>query len=132
MNIFAELKGGEELKKKLRSMPGAFVAAMVDELPREGAMLKEQANGHVPDEHGTLRASAAVSSELPKGNRGRVRVAVAYTDKKAAAVHEGVHWNRHFKTLHMKWFERAFHAFEGGFVRRIVEKLQGVVGRLGE
>lgn len=120
-----KIEGGEKLMAALNKKKDEFLQAMVDEIPNEANQLLAAAQVGVPSKSGTLAASAVVSTEVTKT---RVESAVAYTDPKAAAVHEGIHWRHKFNTAHRKWFERAFHAFESGFIERVAEKLRKLVG----
>lgn len=126
-NIVMKLEGGEQLRKALRAKEREFLAEMSAALPEEGQKLMSAAAAAAPRDSGELAGSAAVSSALTKKGT-RVRVAAAFLDEKAAAVHEGVHWGHHIEgTRGFKWYERIFNAFEGGFVERIAAKLRRLV-----
>ena len=127
IDIFLKLEGGDALRKALRAKEKEFLRELATALPEEGYALMGSANAAAPRSSGTLAASSSVTSVVQE-DQGRVRVAAAYTDPKAAAVHEGVHWGQHFETKHMKWFEHALHAFETGFFSRIGARLRRIVG----
>lgn len=125
--FFANVKGGEELRQALKKNMAKFEAAMDTALPEEAALLLAAANAIAPKSTGALTGSGVVSSE--KSRLGGTKAVAAYTDEKAAAVHEGIHWNRKIKGTHgFKWYERALNSFEPGFVQRIAEKLKTKVG----
>lgn len=127
IDIFLKLEGGEALRKALRSKEKEFLRELGAALPEEGNALMATANAAAPRESGQLAGSSSVTSVVQE-DQGRVRVAAAYTDPKAAAVHEGVHGGHHVETKHMKWFEQALHAFETGFFSRIGARLRRIVG----
>ena len=126
VNMLMKLEGGEALRKALQRQEEAFLRELADTLPAEGQALMGAANAAAPRVSGTLVASSSVTSVVQKG---RVRVAAAYLDEKAAAVHEGVHWGHHIEgTPHFKWYERVLNGFEGGFLERIASRLKRLVG----
>jgi hypothetical protein len=128
LNVLMKVEGGDELRKALKKHEAAFLAEMAEALPVEAQALMAAANATAPRASGTLIASSSVSSVVQE-KKGRVRAAAAYTDEKAAAVHEGLHWGVHIEgTRGFKWFERALNGFEGGFVDRIVSRLRRLVG----
>lgn len=121
-----QLKGMEQLRRALKKQPERFIAEMARALPAEARALMGQANAAAPRVSGELAGSSSVT-ELVQVQKGRVRVAAAYLDEKAAAVHEGVHWGQHIEgTAGFKWFERALFAFEPGFGERIVARLKAL------
>jgi hypothetical protein len=122
-----KVKGDAELRKKLRGLQGAFLEEMATAIPAEAGRLLEAANATVPRQSGELAGSAVVSSERSKN---RIAAAVAYTDDKAPAVHEGIHWGVRFgeKEPGFKWFEKAMRTFSVGFAERIAERLRKLVG----
>lgn len=123
-----QLKGMEKLRRALKKQPERFFAEMAMALPAEAQALMGQANGAAPRKSGELAGSSSVTSVV-QVRKGRVRVAAAYLDEKAAAVHEGVHWGAHIEgTRGFKFFERALNAFEGGFASRIVARLKRIAG----
>lgn len=123
-----EVKGLEQLKRELRKQKRAFFQEMAAALPVEAEKLMSQANTAAPRASGELVSSANVSVVLQE-SKGRVRVAAAYLDEKAAAVHEGVHWGGKVEgTRGFKWYERAFNAFEVGFIERIAQRLRRLTG----
>lgn len=123
-----EVKGLEQLKRELRKQKRAFFQKMAAALPVEAERLMAQANTAAPRASGELVGSANVSVVLQE-NKGRVRVAAAYLDEKAAAVHEGVHWGGYVEgTRGFKWYERAFNVFEIGFIERIAQRLRRLTG----
>jgi len=130
VNILMSLEGADELKRKLRKLEPQFLDAMKQELPREGESLRSAAQSLAPVAGGELRSSAVVATKVSKT---RVAVLVGYTDEKAAAVHEGIHWGRfHPGTKGYKWLERALNTFAAGFTNRIAGVLRGVVSRGGK
>lgn len=125
MKMRVEVRGDRELIRALRKQQARFTDELAAALPDEARRLEAAANAAAPSETGELRASSAVSEG---GQRGKVEVAVAYTDEKAAAVHEGVFGGRDTdKGRAFKWFERAFNAWEGGAAERIVARLRALV-----
>jgi len=128
IDVFMKLEGAKELKRALRKQEKLFFAEMAQALPEEGQTLMSSANAAAPTKSGALKASAQVSSVVQE-KRGRVRVAAAYVDEKAAAVHEGIHWGAKVEgTKGFKWYERALNGFEAGFVERIAARLRRLVG----
>jgi len=128
VNVLMKMSGGEALRKALKKKEKEFFAAMANELPQEAQKLMQSANALAPRDTGELAGSSSVTSAV-QPEKGRVRVAAAYLDEKAAAVHEGVHFGRHIEgTRGFKFYERALNAFEGGFVERIGAKLKRLVG----
>lgn len=128
MNVLMKLHGGEQLRKALKKIEKEFLAELAVALPEEGNSLMAAANATAPRGTGTLAASSSVTTVVQEA-KGRVRVAAAYLDEKAAAVHEGIHWGQKVEgTAGFKWFERALNSFEGGFVERIGARLKRLVG----
>ncbi len=128
MNVLVKLEGAEQLRKALKKKEKEFLAAMANGLPQEAQVLMQSANSAAPRLTGKLASSSSVTSSV-QPEKGRVRVAAAYLDEKAAAVHEGVHWGRHIEgTSGFKWYEKAFNAFQAGFVQRIGDRLKRLVG----
>lgn len=128
IDVLMKVEGGEQLRRALKRQEQRFIDEMAKAIPEEAAALMASANATAPRKSGALVASAVVSSALqPK--RGSVKAAAAYTDEKAAAVHEGVHWGAHIEnTRGFKWFERALNRFEPGFLERIAARLKRLVG----
>jgi hypothetical protein len=128
INVLMTVEGGDALKAALKKHQERFLAEMAEALPQEGQVLMTEANSSAPRASGALASSSSVTSVVQQ-SQGRVRVAAAYLDEKAAAVHEGVHWGQHIEgTKGFKWFEKAFHAFELGAMQRIVSRLKRLVG----
>lgn len=129
VNVLMRLEGGAQLRRALKRQEQRFLAELATALPEEGTSLMASANAAAPRASGTLAASSSVT-HVVQAKKGRVRVAVAYLDEKAAAVHEGIHWGRKTaqQTKGFKWFERALGAFEPGFVERIAGRLRRLVG----
>lgn len=127
--VFAlEVRGLEELKRELRKQKRAFFEEMARALPEEGQSLMQQATAAAPKASGELAGSSLLSVEV-KDSKGSVRVAAAFTDDKAAAVHEGVHWGGFVAgTRGFKFYERVFNAFEVGFIERIAQRLRRLTG----
>jgi hypothetical protein len=128
VNVLMKVEGGDALRRALQKKAAEVAREMELALPQEGEALRRQGDATVPRATGELAASSSVTSAVLK--RGtRVKVAVAYLDEKAAAVHEGVHFGRKVKgTRGFKWLERAMQRFEAGFVERIVARLRRLVG----
>ncbi len=125
--FFADVKGGDELRRALKARMGLFMAAMDKILPEEAQLLRQAADAKAPALSGELRSSSEVSSE--KTRTQGTRAAVAYLDEKAAAVHEGIHYGHHLKgTKGFKWLENATNEFQTGFVQRVAAKLRAVIG----
>ena len=128
VNVFMSVEGGDVLRRALQKKAAEVAREMELALPQEGAALMAQANALAPRASGELVASSSVTSAVT-GKGSKVRVAVAYTDEKAAAVHEGLHHNRKVEgTRGFKWFERAMNAFTPGFIERVVARLRRLVG----
>lgn len=128
VNVLMRVEGGAQLKRALKKKREEFLREMAAALPDEGQALMAQANVAAPRASGTLVGSSSVTT-VEQRAKGRVRVAAAYLDPKAAAVHEGLHWGRHVPgTKGFKWYERTLAAFEGGFVERIAARLRRLVG----
>lgn len=127
VSVLLKVDGGEELRKKLRQVPDLFIQEMAKALPEEAKNLGAEAQAGVPVEHGSLAASLAVKTSKKKT---RISAAVGYTDHKAAAVHEGIHWAHRegAKEPGFHWFLKAFTAFAGGFIERIAQRLKRLVG----
>lgn len=123
--------GEKALLGRLRGLPKAFLAEMESSIPQEAQALMDQAQVLAPARTGTLKASAVVTHETKPS---RVLAAAAYTDRKAAAVHEGIHWgvkreqDTRWHLEHLKWFERALGPFAQGFVDRMAQALRRVLG----
>jgi hypothetical protein len=128
IDVLMAMEGGAELRRALKKHEAEFLREMAEALPNEAQQLMAAANSLAPRASGALASSASVSSVVQE-KRGRVRAVAAYTDEKAAAVHEGVHWGERIEgTRGFKWLERALNAFEGGFAQRIAERLKRLVG----
>lgn len=128
VDIFLKIEGGAALKRELRKLAKQFLAVMHDELQAQGNALMASANAAAPRASGTLAASSLVTSVLQE-KKGRARVAVAYLDEKAAAVHEGVHWGAHIEgTRGFKFFEKSFNAMEPQMIDAIAKRLRAVIG----
>lgn len=129
VNVLMKVEGGEQLRRALKRQRERFFEEMRAGLDEESARLLGAAKSETPAASGTLLMSLTRSSSV-QASKGRIRHAVAYTDPKAAAVHEGVHWGRKTAkpTRGFKWFERVLHAFEAGFVERIATRLRRLVG----
>lgn len=128
VNVLMAVEGGDALRKALQRKSAEVAREMEIALPQEGAALMAQANAIAPKATGELVASSSVTSAVTRKGQ-RVRVAAAYLDEKAAAVHEGVHWGKKIQgTRGFKWFERALNAFTPGFIERIVARLRKLVG----
>jgi hypothetical protein len=128
VDVILSIEGGNELVKALKKKPREFLALLAQRLPAEGQALMNAANAAAPRRTGTLAGSSVVTSVVQEA-KGVVRVAAAYTDEKAAAVHEGVHWGEHVEgTNGFKWFERATSKFEQGFVDRVAQDLKQLTG----
>ncbi|MHB1065425.1 MAG: hypothetical protein ACYC1Z_13220 [Georgenia sp.] len=128
VDVLMELEGGPALLRALRRQEKAFLDELANALPAEGQALMNSANAKAPRGSGTLAGSSSVTTEVNE-SKGRVRVAAAYLDEKAAAVHEGVHWGEKVEgTKGFKWYERVLNGFEAGFVSRIGARLKRMVG----
>lgn len=123
-----KVEGGAALKRALKRQEKAFLRELAGALPDEGETLMQNANAAAPRGTGELVGSSSVTTVVQE-KKGRVRVAAAYKDEKAPAVHEGVHWGEKVEgTKGFKWFERALNSFEPGFVQRIGARLKRLVG----
>jgi hypothetical protein len=128
VNVLMSVEGGEALRKALTKKSAEVAREMAIALPAEGQTLMQTAGATVPRATGELAGSSSVTSSLTKKGQ-RVRVAAAYLDEKAAAVHEGLHWGKKIQgTKGFKWFQRAFDAYKSAAIGRIVERLRRLVG----
>lgn len=125
------VSGADELKRRITGLSQAFLKEMEQAIPEEAKGLMAAANALAPRVSGKLIESSVVTSEV-KSNK--VLAAASYTDEKAAAVHEGVHWglsrvkDPRYHLDHLKWYERALNAFAPGFSERMVTRLRKLVG----
>ena len=125
-NDLLRVSGGPALVSALKRKQGEFLKTMETALPAAGETTLAAAQQVVPRKVGTLAASGVVSSEVKDHN---VKVAVAYTDIKAAAVHEGVHHGHHVKgTRGFKWLERSFKLEKPKLLADIVKSLKALTG----
>jgi hypothetical protein len=135
--IRIKIVGEEELRAKLFGKAREFVDEMKRAIPEESNQLASRANQLAPvgdpgepkkkgQPSGHMKDTLRVFIDLR--SRFGVRANLAYTSKYAAAVHEGLHWNKHFRTAGMKWFERALMEFGAGFMGRINDRLKRLVG----
>lgn len=129
MKVTMVLHGEKELMRALNRKRDQFLDVMRVGLQEEAARLLGAAESTTPTASGKLLTSLKLSS-ADQPTKGRVRFAVAYTDEKAAAVHEGVHWGQKVdhETGGFKWFEKAFNAWEPGAVDRILARLRALTG----
>lgn len=124
VDVIMSIEGGGQLLKALRKKPKEFFALLAQRLPDEGENLAAAAAMAAPSVSGELASSASVTS-VAQESKGVVRVAAAFLDEKAAAVHEGVHWGQHIEgTEGLKFFEKTANAFEQGFIERIGQNLK--------
>lgn len=123
------LNGEKELMRNLRRVRDRFLDEMRVGLQEEAARLHGAAEATTPSASGKLLMSLKTTS-ADQPSKGRVRFAVAYTDEKAAAVHEGIHWGHKVdhETGGFKWFEKAFNAWEPGATQRIIARLRALTG----
>jgi hypothetical protein len=129
--IIGKVTGVNELGIKLRGLEKAWLSEMEAAIPTEAHALMASANALVPVASGTLKASALVTSQVVDGRK--VEAVACYTDKKAAAVHEGIHWGIHFQgEPGFKWYERALSGFAQGFVDRMLARCLAVLERAGD
>lgn len=128
VDLIMSIEGGADLLRSLRKKPREALALLAKVLPDEGENLMTAAAMAAPRGTGELAASASVTS-LVQESKGVVRVAAAFTDEKAAAVHEGVHWGVHIEgTKGFKWYEHTTNAFAEGFVQRVAQDLKKLAG----
>lgn len=128
VNVLMQVEGGEQLRRALSRKAEEVSRLMQEQLPREAEGLLREANGLAPRASGELAGSAQASSAVTRKGT-QVRAAAAYTDEKAAAVHEGIHWNTRIEgTRGFKWFQRAFDTWKPGAVDRLVARLRKLVG----
>jgi hypothetical protein len=121
-----EVKGLEQLKRELLKKKRLFVDEVRNFVPPETQKLVAQAAAAAPRASGELASSASASWEMSKTG---VEAVAAFTDEKAAAVHEGVHGGKHVEgTGGFKWFEQVFNAFEVGFIERLANRLRAALG----
>lgn len=128
VSVLMKVEGGEALRKALRKMPDAFIAEMRAAMLHQGEQLRTDADGAAPRASGTLTRSSVVA--LLEDDPVFVSVGVAYTDPKAPAVHEGIHWRKRKGAQEpgFHWFLRTFNTFAGGYIGRIAARLKRLVG----
>lgn len=130
MSIFAisGLKGQDELRRALRKIAPQVLAEMEKAALQEANTLMGAANAGVPRRSGTLASSSVVTNHTSKA---KTRAVAAYTDKKAAAVHEDIFWGRKSEKRQagFKWFERAVQASVAGITSRILARLRALVSK---
>jgi hypothetical protein len=127
INVTMKLEGWDELRKKLRAMRGPFLQEMKGAIEEGGTMLQGMANASAPVQAGTLVSSSATATQA-KGDF--FSMAVGYTDPKAPAVHEGIHWRKRegSKEPGFHWFLQAFQRFSSGYMERVAQRLRKLVG----
>lgn len=126
MNVLFTVEGGEELVKRLKKVEAQFMAELAAAFPDSGEALRGQANSQAPRASGRLLSSSFVASEA---KRHRVQTVVGYTDPKAPAVHEGIHWGHKISEKHRrKWLENALNAFAPSFAEHIAARLRRMLG----
>jgi hypothetical protein len=126
-----KIEGLDQLKRQLKKMKRQMFEEMKTALAEEAARLHGAAETQTPAASGELLMSLQRSSAVSP-TKGSVQHVVAYTDEKAAAVHEGIHWGHKVEgTAGFKWFERTFNAFHPAAAQRIVGRLKSLVARGG-
>jgi hypothetical protein len=127
VSVTMGLEGWAELRKKLRSMRGPFLQEMKAAIEEGGAILQSQANAAAPVQSGTLVSS---SSTATAERSDHFSMAIGYTDPKAPAVHEGIHWRKHLgeREPGFHWFRKSFDLFANGFSARVAQRLKALVG----
>lgn len=125
MNL--NVRGLEQLSRGAARIERQLKAQLEKELIKEGKSLLDQANAVAPTETGEMVASSSVTSEV---REGKVSVAAAYLDEKAAAVHEGFHGGKDSEGVlpGEKWFEKTLNGFAPGFEERVAAGLKREVG----
>jgi hypothetical protein len=116
-NDLLKLKGGPELISKMKRMQGKFLKTLETALPEAAGEVLSKAQAIVPRKTGHLASTARTDSEREPN---KVTAVVAYTDVKAAAVHEGVSQSN----PGFKWLERTFSAEKPNALALIVKRLR--------
>lgn len=140
--IKVKVLGEEELRRRLFGKERDFIEEMKRVIPEEAGDLGQAANALAPvgvhevnvkGDGKRVRSRQHLRDTLRVTIDGRrphsVLANVAYTAKYAAAVHEGLHWGKHFQTKGMKWFERALLPRAQGFIERVNARLAALVRR---
>lgn len=123
--IAVKVTGVEEMKRRLRQERDRLARELEDAIADEGRQLLTEANQLAPRASGELVESAVVVAQR---DRDGATAVVAYTDEKAAAVHEGVFGGHDTnKGAHFKWLERALSAFVGGFRARLAKRMRATM-----
>lgn len=126
-----KVTGVDALGVTLKGLQREWLREMEAGITEEAVELMNKANAIAPQASGTLKASTVVAVEVEQGVR--VLANATYTDKKAAAVHEGIHWGIRIKAAegrpYFKWLERTVGTFAQGFVDRILARCLAVIER---
>lgn len=126
MRIKLSMYGDRRVWAEMRKKQTEFLEAMLSWLPAQGDELLAIAQRDAPKASGKLARTGVVSVQTLKN---RVRVAVAFTDDKAAAVHEGIHWRVKVDgTRGYKWFEKGFVKWAPQFVPGAADILRRIAG----
>jgi hypothetical protein len=126
-----KVTGVDALGITLMKLEREWLQEMERGITAEAIDLMNQANTIAPEASGTLKASTVVSVEVESGVR--VLANATYTDRKAAAVHEGIHWGIRQKDRearpYFKWFERTWMGMAEGAVQRMLARCLAVIER---
>ena len=131
MNVFWELEGADELKKALKKYEKGLIEELAKEIPKEAEQVLSEAIFEAPVLSGELAASGQVRT---KRSKDRIRSVASFESHYAAAEHEGFHGGRKVNDpgQGFKFFERAFHRFEVGFIGRVGALLKAFLARQGK
>lgn len=127
VNVMLKVEGWNEVRKKLRSMRGLFLQEM-DATMAEGArIVQQQSNAAAPVASGTLVSSATIQHEK---KADFISYGMGYTDEKAAAVHEGIHWGHKFgkKERGFQWLMRVMEEFAPSYIEHVAMRLRRLTG----
>jgi hypothetical protein len=118
VDIKLEMKGSEEIKRKLLEMRDKHMEALAAALYQEGFEIWREAVKRAPVEHGVLRNSAYVAP--PEGTENPV-VEVGFGTKYAVFQHERTEL-RHPRGGEAKFLERTVDERMGGFLERLAAR----------
>lgn len=126
-----KVTGVDALGITLRKLEREWLQEMEAGITAEAVNLMNEANARAPQASGKLKASTVVAVEVEQGVR--VLANATYTDRKAAAVHEGIHWGIRQKDAagrpYFKWLERTWMGRAEGAVQRMLARCLSVIER---
>jgi hypothetical protein len=124
-----KFEGGEQLRRELKRVEGAFIAAMGEALVAEAQAVKTMGAEAAPRITGGLAGTAKVSVSK---RENRIEAAAGFTNPNAAAIHEGVHWgHKSRETRGFHWYRRVFESWQPQATERIIARLKRVANEGG-